>query len=370
MVSVQPKRNLILPEKTNDIWDAIIIGQGIAGATLAWHLVEAGKSVLILDADETETCSKIAAGLVTPITGQRFTLSWRCDEFMPAALSFYRRIETRTGARLFHERMAVRLFQSDEERQLWEKQREKPAIQSYLLPSYPEALVPSGTADTSDGGFAMRGAQLDVAAYLDATRNALPFECRTIDWTRDVHFDETGVDVIGHRAHLVISCEGAAVARNPFFKHVRLRPAKGDILTLRFAEPPPPHSIHRGAWLAPTRDPHIFRSGSTYDRDWLDEMPSAEARAEIEDKLRAFLRVPYEVVGHASALRPVIFHSRAIVGLHPEQDRLGFFNGLGSKGSLHAPWYAERFAALIKDNTPLPAEIDLRKSPLIHAARH
>jgi glycine/D-amino acid oxidase-like deaminating enzyme len=359
-----------LPDRTAEIWDVIIVGRGLAGTTLAWHLVEAGKSVLLTDADEAVTSSKIAAGLITPITGQRFAPSWRCNEFMPVARTFYRRIEERTGARFFHERTAIRLFQSDEERALWEKQRMKPAIQPYMLPATPDELIAPGIADTGAGGFAMRAAQLDVAAYLDASRNALPCDRHAIDWTRDVQFDADAASIAGHRAHLIISCEGAAAARNPYFAYVPLRPAKGDILTLRFAAELPPHSVHRGVWLAPTGDPHIFRAGSTYDREHLNQTPTEEARAEIEDRLRTFLRIPYEVIGHVAALRPVLFHSRAIVGLHPEQDRLGCFNGLGSKGSLHAPWYAERFAAFIAHGAPLPADIDLRRSPLIHAARH
>ena len=52
-------------------WDVIIVGQGLAGTTLAWHLREAGQRVLVIDACEPVTSSKIAAGLITPITGQR-----------------------------------------------------------------------------------------------------------------------------------------------------------------------------------------------------------------------------------------------------------------------------------------------------------
>ena len=35
----------------------------------------------------------IAAGLMTPVTGQRLTRTWRLDTFMPAAIAFYRRVE-------------------------------------------------------------------------------------------------------------------------------------------------------------------------------------------------------------------------------------------------------------------------------------
>ena len=59
-----------------DIFDCVIVGQGLAGTTLAWHLVEAGRSVLLLDAEAPVTASKISPGLITPITGQRLSLAW------------------------------------------------------------------------------------------------------------------------------------------------------------------------------------------------------------------------------------------------------------------------------------------------------
>ena len=69
----------------------LIIGGGLAGTTLAWRLHERGLPFLIVDRDEPGTSSKIAAGLVTPLTGMRMNLSWRYDILHPEAVAFYRR---------------------------------------------------------------------------------------------------------------------------------------------------------------------------------------------------------------------------------------------------------------------------------------
>ena len=45
---------------------------------------------------------------------------------------------------------------------------------------------------------------------------------------------------------------------------------------------------------------------------------------------------PYQALG----VRPIINESKALIGLHPVHRRLGMFNGLGSKGVLHAPFFA------------------------------
>jgi glycine oxidase len=342
-------------------WDAIIVGQGLAGTTLAWHLHEAGQRVLVIDADETVTSSKIAAGLMTPATGQRLVLSWRWDEFLPVARDFYRRIEVLTGQTFFYERRAVRLFKSDAERVGWSKRSQDAAYRAVLSEPQPVPLLAHEIADASDGGIEMRGAQLDVAAYLAASRAELNFEVGTLDWRRDVGLQPDEISVCGHRTRRLISCEGYAATKNPYFTCVPFNAAKGDILRLRFHGPMPPVSIHRGIWIAPTAASDVFRVGSTYDWETLDQVPGAQARAEIEAKLRAFVRVPYTVIEHQAAVRPIIHLSEAVLGMHPAHARLGFFNGLGSKGALHAPWFAKCFADFLARGVPVPAALDVGK---------
>jgi len=342
-------------------WDVIIVGQGLAGTTLAWHLLEAGQRVLVIDACEPGTSSKIAAGMITPITGKRMAMSWRLDEFLPIARTFYASIEARTRQRFFHERTAVRLFKSDEEQQNWSKRRQKPDYQSHLLNLQPSPLLDPGLGEASGGGFAMHAAQLDVAAYLEASRAVLECEQMTLDWERDVAFSAEGVSVGQHKTNLLVSCEGYAATRNPYFSWVPFIAAKGDILTVRFHAPVPPLCLHRGIWVAPTADPEVFRIGSTYDWDTLDQVPSKSARADIERRLKAFFHVPYTVLEHQAAVRPIIQESKPLIGLHPEHEQLGYFNGLGSKGSLLAPWYAQCFTDFLVHQTPLPKDLDIRK---------
>jgi glycine/D-amino acid oxidase-like deaminating enzyme len=342
-------------------WDVIIVGQGIAGTTLAWHLLAAGQRVLLLDACEDITSSKIAAGLMTPITGQRLKLSWRCDEFLPVARNFYTGIEKQTGQKFFHDRVAIRLFKTDEERQYWSDRARQPAFQAHLPDPQPIPLLDPAVGDASCGGFAMHAAQLDVAAYLEASRTVLDWEEMTLDWQGDVTFGSDEILIGEHRTQRLISCEGYAATRNPYFSWVPFNAAKGDILTVRFHHPVPPRNLHRGIWVAPTADPEVFRVGSTYDWEQLDQVPSTSAREQIENQLKDFIDVPYTVLEHQSAVRPIIIESKPFIGLHPEHERLGFFNGLGSKGSLHAPWFAQCFTDFLVHQTPLPEEFDIGK---------
>jgi glycine oxidase len=160
----------------------------------------------------------------------------------------------------------------------------------------------------------------------------------------------------------LISCEGYAAKLNPYFANVPFNAAKGEILTVRFHQPLPNQTLHRDLWVAPTADPAVFRVGATYSWAALNNEPTAVARAEIERKLRAFLAVPYTVLDHQAAVRPITNLRKALLGLHPNQDRLGYFNGLASKGALHAPWLARCFTDFLIVGTPLPAALDVRRS--------
>ncbi len=346
-------------------WDAIIIGQGLAGTTLAWNLLDAGLRVLVVDAQEAITASKIAAGLITPITGKQLALTWRCDEFLPVARRFYTSIEVRTGQNFYHAGMAIRLFTSPREQTHWARRCDQPAFQPYRITPSPDPIIDPALVSAPHGGFAMHAAQLDVAAYLAASRAAFmadqSYIAMALDWERDVTIGPDTLTLHAQTTRYLISCEGFAATRNPYFAWVPSKAAKGEILTIRVHELVPPHTLHCGVWIAPTPQPDVFKVGSTYAWTNLDQTPTPDARADIERRLAAVLRVPYTVLDHQAAVRPIIHTSKAVVGFHPAHERLGFFNGLGSKGSLIAPWFADRFTQAIVNGTPLPHDSDVRK---------
>ena len=99
--------------------DVIILGLGLAGSALAWRLHWAGQRILLIDRGESVTASRIAAGLITPITGRRMTRADDFDLLLNEAETFYRQVETTTGQQLLDKQPAVRFFLSDEERTLF-----------------------------------------------------------------------------------------------------------------------------------------------------------------------------------------------------------------------------------------------------------
>src|SRR6478609_3753118 len=69
--------------------DYLIIGQGICGTMLSWFLQKEGKTFLIIDDNNENSSSKIAAGIVNPVTGRRYAYTWMIDELMSFAWDSY-----------------------------------------------------------------------------------------------------------------------------------------------------------------------------------------------------------------------------------------------------------------------------------------
>jgi glycine/D-amino acid oxidase-like deaminating enzyme len=171
-----------------------------------------------------------------------------------------------------------------------------------------------------------------------------------------------GVDVrdaVHLAARYLIFCQGWESAANPFFPWLKWKSAKGEILTVHAPSLREQRIVNGGGWLLPLGRDGLFRAGSTYAWDDFTTTPTAAAQAAIETRLRRWLRVPFSVTGHEAGVRPVINESKAVIGLHPVHRRIGFFNGLGSKGVLHAPFFAAQLAALLVDGTPVEYELDV-----------
>jgi len=52
-------------------FDYIILGQGICGTFLSWNLIKAGKKILVIDEPQKFSSTKVASGIINPVTGRR-----------------------------------------------------------------------------------------------------------------------------------------------------------------------------------------------------------------------------------------------------------------------------------------------------------
>lgn len=344
----------------------LIIGQGLAGTALAWRLWERGVPFDVVDRDEAWTSSKVAAGLMTPITGMRIKVSWEYDRFYREALRFYRGCGQRLGQRFVFPRGYVRVPKNAHEQSRWEKCQGDAGAAPFLNPQ-PANLAPEVFHAAGQGFQQRHAAWLDTAAFLKASQG---FFQELKAWhagnvqPEDVEDDAAGVMWRGKRFSHVVWAQGWSAMKHPLFDWVPFQPAMGTILTLRADLEGEKRIVNHGCWLLPKRDGSL-RAGSTYEWHFSDpNVPTPALVEKLEGTLQGMLRRPFEVVERQTAVRPVIRDRQALMGTHPAHPRVAFLNGLGSKGSLRAPWLARHLVEHLLDGSALDEALDLQQNML------
>lgn len=342
------------PDRARDVGrrDVLIVGLGLAGAALAWTLLRRGASVFVVDREEQGTSSRIAAGLMTCVTGQRLVKSWRWDELWPFAVEFYRGIEAETGTSLLDVGPMVRFLNTDAERKIFEKKRKGEL--AGLVCAAPN-LEADGRFQPSAAEGAIEilpGGRLRVADYLNVTREMLQrtdsYRCADLRLPGDVELAADGIripslDLVVDR---VVLCLGFAARGCPWLDWLRWNPARGEILTVDIPDLGEDRVVHAGVWIARQQGTR-YRVGATYDWKSFDSGPTEAGRAELVGRLERALRVPFEVLGHDSAVRPILHDLTPLIGPVPGVPNVAVFNGLGSKGTLQAPFFADELVHCI-----------------------
>ena len=340
--------------------DAIIIGQGIAGTMLGLELEARGLDFLVVDDGHATSSTRVAAGLITPLTGRRLALTWRARELLDIAFAAYRKLESQWGMHLLEELPTCRVFQSANEEEVWRGREGEPLYRDFIGARFDAASVGEWINAPHGGAWVKGSAWVNLPALLDRARAEWSVQGRMV--TARMESSQV-VDIPGGvrtplgDARTVVWCDGFRAEKNPGLAGLPFRSARGDLLTLR--SPLPADRIWNAGIFIQPHGGGLFKSGSTYDWDHLEPVPSAGGRAELEARLRELLRVPFDVVAHEAGVRPVAVQRVPVAGRHPRRPRIAALNGLGSKGSLQAPALSRMLVDHLLMGIPLPDEIDL-----------
>lgn len=337
---------------------SFIVGQGIAGSTLALSFAEKGLSVKVFDSPASNTSSKVAAGIFNPITGKRQALTWNAVTFFPFLSQFYHRWQVEWGASLLHELPILRLFGSVSDVNTWSGKEFDEAWKPFV--GKPSMLHLDSNKFISDyeALHVVGGGWLDVNLFMAHTRNYLEarggYEERRIELPeiryKDGHY-YIGSDSAAH----IIFCNGLAMDDTLSFT-----PMKGEILTISCPELGDDAIYIGGCFLTPQAG-GLFKVGSTYEWRDVNLHPTQQGREEIEFKLRKFLKLPYQLVDHQVGIRPAVKDRKPLIGQLPGMPGAYAFNGMGSKGVSMAPFLAGLLIEHICDGKELPKEVDLNR---------
>ena len=159
----------------------------------------------------------------------------------------------------------------------------------------------------------------------------------------------------------ILFCEGYEACQNPFFNWLPFNPVKGENLIVLVEDYPLTEIINQGTFILPIDGQGKCRLGATYSWDNLDWDITDEARDSLEEKIKGYLKKPYQILEQQAGIRPSTDDRRPFVGLHPEHPELGIFNGLGTKGVTLAPYFSEQFAKFLESGEDLDAEVNIER---------
>lgn len=351
-----------LQKNNNSIFDFIIVGHGLAGSVLAIQLIKAGYLVCVIDDPKLSSSSKVAAGIWNPVVFKRLTKSWLADELVPELIDFYCYFETETKTSLISQRNIIKPFTEGQEKMLWHK---KAQSENHFLDKELYQNLEITSKDTIRSySKVLNAGNLDVLAFFEASKNFIQERNTFISEKFDFNGLKINESVISYKelqAKNVIFAEGYLISQNPYFNWIPMKPAKGEVLTIYCEDLLIEKDIlNKGIFMLPLGN-NTFKVGATYEWNDLNDEPTEKAKSELEAKLKALIKVPYQILRHEAGVRPSVIDRRPVVGRHPEKSNLFVFNGFGTKAVMLAPYFAKQFVQYFKSNLPLNPEVDVMR---------
>jgi glycine/D-amino acid oxidase-like deaminating enzyme len=343
--------------------DVIIVGQGLAGSMLALTLMNDGMKVLVINQPEHHNSSRVAAGIVNPITGKRVVKTWLADQLFPTLHSFYTLLEQQLEARFFYSKSIYKPYDSVNE-QNYCISKSGPEDYANYMNIQPDDTTYSKFLNNPLGGFEIKeGGYLDTNTFLDACvkyfseRNILIHARVDI---KDLIIQDDKVTLQNYSAKYIVFCEGHHVTGNPYFNWLPFAPAKGEVLTIESDKIATENAVSKGIFVLPNGH-HKFRVGATYAWTFEDLNTTQKAYDELTSKLNEIITVPYKVIDHKTGIRPATKLRRPLIGQHPAFNNVGIFNGFGSKGVSLIPYFAKQYVQFLKNQTELLPEVNIEQ---------
>jgi len=347
--------------------DVLIIGQGICGTFLSIELERAGLSYLVIDEVRPFAASRVAAGLINPVTGRRLVTTWMIDELLAFAEEAYGRLEGMLGSSFFERVSVTDFFPTAQMRLAFLKRLEEEAGRGYLQLPVDEQRW--GTYFHYELGYGVISPcyLVDMPGLLAAARKRM-LEQGVL---REERFEKGELDVAGGvrygdiHARRVVFCDGIESFANPYFSRLPFAPNKGEVLIVDipglaegFEGAGERTIFKKGISLAPWQD-GLYWVGSSYEWSFETGEPTEGFRKKTEAALREWVKLPFRVMDHVAAVRPATLERRPFVGFHPLYPAVGILNGMGTKGCSLAPYFARQLVDFLTMGRPVQADADI-----------
>lgn len=326
------------------MYDYLIVGQGLAGTLLSYELTKTGKSVLVINDYNSNCSSYVAAGIFSPITGQRIALIENAQNILAQARATYHELETLLNIRCFHQMPYIKLA-IDQKLDYYIDKRIRDTRYTHLINTTQQTIHGQQYA----GIIIKNTGYVDTNVLLDAYHTHLiahnAYKQEKFDDNKLIAKpDHVMYDSI--YARRIVMCNGLTAGQNRFFNNLRFNPTKGELMTIRMHKNLD-HIVSGNVFVLPLGN-NLFHVGATYERNFDNELPSHKGLAWLKNELEKIIDASYEIIEHKAGIRPTTFGHRPFITWHEIYHNVGIFSGFGSKGVSTIPYYARLFASDVK----------------------
>lgn len=337
----------------------VLVGQGIAGSLLSMIMRDRGIPHRVIDLPHYSQSSRIAAGVANPIVLKRLKWVKDAETFWPSMRRFYERWDSKLAPSNGNWRSLAMLhrFKDPGEVNLWDERSEVEPFRSFLGEIRDNA---DPLFDAPHGWGSLQGLYwLKTSSFLDSYREKL------LDWGI---LERAAFPIPAGGAHIwppgleegeeLVFCNGH-LARETFEElRACFAPTRGEVITVRAPKLPEDQAYHAGVFAIPLGE-HLFKIGASYGHDRLEDLPTEEGRAWLEEQWQKMYQGPYELVEHQAGVRPTVRDRKPLLGtLRPG---IHLFNGLGSRGVMMAPYLGEHLLDHLWEGKPLAAHWNWRR---------
>ena len=324
--------------------DVIIVGQGLAGTLLAYECIKSGLHFIVIDKGHQHASSRVAAGIINPITGRSYALSWHFSVLLEAALPTYRGLADLLGQQFWYDTPVSRVLFTAEDENTWLSRAGDKEAASFIGEVSNQLSGGQGIQDALSYGEVKQSGRVDLPGLICAMRQYLIKTNRLIPERMDYSALDIKASEITYKelasSHIIFA-EGANVVQNPLFNHIPWEPNKGEVLLCRIKDLNIPYLLRHRIFVVRLHE-DLFWCGSAYSNNFDHPYPTIEEGYRLFDQLKKIIpNHEITVADHQAAVRPSIKGRRPVVGKHPDYQNVYILNGLGTKGSSLGPYFAK-----------------------------
>lgn len=339
----------------------IIVGQGICGTFLSYYLSKKNISHIVIDEAKSNSSSKIASGVINPITGRRLVRTWIIEEVMPFAVEVYQKLEQEFNCSLINRTNVIDFFASPQMKLAFEERL--PQEQEYLSILKNQQQFDAYFNNYFGAGEIHPCWLIDLNTLLTQWRNKI----NSNNILLEEYFDITQLQINTATVHYkniqaskIIFCDGVSSIDNPWFKLLPFAPNKGEALIVEIKDLPRKNIYKTNLSIVPWQN-DLFWVGSSYEWKFDHPNPTASFKEKTEASLKQWLKIPFKTIEHLAGIRPANIERRPFVGFHPVHSQIGILNGMGTKGCSLAPFFANELVNFLDSTSNINPLVDVKR---------